>query len=77
MKPLIEIIDTTNEPNIIEQIMKANNHGGKRKGAGRPPKESKMVMTSIRLPLEVKQSLTTREKREAILTAFRAKINKK
>ena len=49
----------------------------KAKNAGRPPKESKMVMTSIRLPIEVKQSLTTQEKREAILTAFRAKINKK
>jgi hypothetical protein len=49
----------------------------KAKNAGRKPKESKMVMTSIRLPIEVKQSLTTQEKREAILTAFRAKINKK
>lgn len=55
---------------------KTENRGGKRKGAGRPKKESKMVMTSLRLPIEVKNGLTTKEKREAILIAFRNKFKK-
>jgi len=46
----------------------------KAKNAGRPPKESKMVMTSIRLPLEVKQSLTTQEKRIVLMDAHNEKM---
>lgn len=37
MDNLINIIDTTGEPNIIEQIMSKPQHGGRRAGAGRKP----------------------------------------
>jgi hypothetical protein len=47
----------------------------KAKNAGRPLKESKMVMTSLRLPIEVKQGLTTQEKRVVLITAHEQKMN--
>ena len=47
----------------------------KAKNAGRPPKKSKMVMTSLRLPIEVKQGLTTKEKRVVLITAHEQKMN--
>jgi len=47
------------------------------KSGKRVRKNKPMVDCTIKLPSEVKDSLTTQEKREAILTAFRAKINKK
>jgi hypothetical protein len=53
---------------IYTRTAKANN-------AGRPPKESKMVMTSLRLPIEVKQGLTTQEKRVVLITAHEQKMN--
>ena len=46
----------------------------KAKNAGRPSKESKMVMTSLRLPIEVKQGLTTQEKRVVLITAHEQKM---
>jgi hypothetical protein len=46
----------------------------KAKNAGRPPKKSKMVMTSLRLPIEVKQGLTTQEKRVVLITAHEHKM---
>lgn len=48
----------------------------KAKNAGRKASPNKMVMTSLRLPIEVKNGLTTKEKREAILIAFRNKFKK-
>ena len=48
----------------------------KAKNAGRKASPDKMVMTSLRLPIEVKNGLTTSEKREAILIAFRNKFKK-
>ena len=56
-------------------MTKKENRGGRRKGAGRPQKESKMVMTSLRLPIEVKQGLTTQEKRVVLITAHEQKMN--
>jgi len=49
--------------------------GGKRKGAGRKASPDKMVMTSLRLPIEVKQGLTTQEKRVVLITAHEQKMN--
>ena len=44
---------------------------------GKKKSDSSMINSTLRLPREVKDGLTTIEKREALLTAFRAKINKK
>ena len=49
--------------------------GGKRVGAGRKASPDKMVMTSLRLPIEVKQGLTTQEKRVVLITAHEQKMN--
>jgi len=48
--------------------------GGKRVGAGRKASPDKMVMTSLRLPIEVKQGLTTQEKRVVLITAHEQKM---
>jgi hypothetical protein len=55
------------------KIDKRVNNGG-HKTAGRKKKADKMVNDTIKLPLEVKQGLNAKQKREAILTAFQAKI---
>ena len=48
MKPLIEIIDTTNEPNILQKIK----WGGKRKNSGAKPKYNEETKTvAFRCPL--------------------------
>lgn len=47
----------------------------KAKNAGRKQKENTMVMTSLRLPIEVKKGLTTQEKRVVLITAHEQKIN--
>ena len=49
--------------------------GGKRKGAGRKASPDTMVMTSLRLPIEVKKGLTTQEKRVVLITAHEQKMN--
>jgi len=54
--------------------VKKENRGGQRKGAGRPSSTNKMVSKSQRLPQEVWDNTTSKFRREAILTAFRAKI---
>ena len=49
--------------------------GGKRQGAGRKASPDTMVMTSLRLPIEVKKGLTTQEKRVVLITAHEQKMN--
>jgi hypothetical protein len=44
------------------------------KKVGRKANQQKMEQRSMCLPAEVWQGTTTKERREAILTAFRAKI---
>jgi len=58
MKPLIDIIDTTNEPNIIQDICDnalakvKNTYGGKRKGSGNKPKYNEKTTTiAFRVPI--------------------------
>lgn len=53
---------------------KTENRGGKRQGAGRKASPNKMVMTSLRLPIEVKNGLTTKEKRVVLATAHEEKM---
>jgi len=48
--------------------------GGKRKGAGRKASPDTMVMTSLRLPIEVKKGLTTQEKRVVLTEAHDEKM---
>lgn len=48
--------------------------GGKRQGAGRKSSPKTMVMTSMRLPIEVKNGLTTKEKRAVLVTAHEEKM---
>jgi hypothetical protein len=45
MRTLTDILDTTNEPNILQTI----EWGGKRKGAGRKPAPYKTKTISIRV----------------------------
>ena len=46
----------------------------KAKNAGRKASPDKMVMTSLRLPIEVKNGLTTKEKRAVLETAHEEKM---
>lgn len=58
MKNLLEIIDTNNEPNIL-QTMKMR--GGKRQGSGRPKGNEATKVVSFRLPIsaipEIKEQI--------------------
>lgn len=51
---LIDIIDTTNEPNIIEQLMNQpkpkTTHGGRRANAGRKPSPYPLKVRNIKVP---------------------------
>jgi hypothetical protein len=47
----------------------------KAKNAGRKASPDTMVMTSLRLPIEVKKGLTTQEKRVVLITAHEQKMN--
>jgi len=68
MKPLIEIIEVTDQPNILQTIKL---RGGKRPGSGQPRKEPTKTI-AFRVPVELVEQI--KEAVKTIVLEFKTKL---